>query len=395
MTYDEFVGFVDGEVERLQEAEDYHPNEVLSLLDWIYSNLEHNDERDRKIAYLRSHGDPVNARRLQGIEKWLAGMDSVEKMVANLRGKLSLEGNWDEELDEKLFKREFVSQLRAMYDRLLAYRVESQAIPLLDSTNVESSRAMKWEYNDFKEEVDNALESKSEPFEILFALDSFYQAIRQETQKSRGKKIHLLRRVGDPILNEIMREIDANLENIESVPKKLGYLRNFHRVFESRMHESRMFENVDLWTESGKTLFVENLHTKLLILTDELVDYLGQAHRLDQGYSASEGAQRSTSRNEAGGSENHPIRWKGHTTDLVYLFQRLRQEGFLGWDYEDQPWKRLRDHFALTDGRSLGDLAQVWQNILNSKSGKSRYGDKMDSIIEEMKRLPDEADNEN
>ena len=84
------------------------------------------------------------------------------------------------------------------------------------------------------------------------------------------------------------------------------------------------------------------------------------------------------------------IEWRGGKADLVYLFMRLQEGGFLGLDYKAAPWTLLKQHFELEEGKDLGNLKQTKQNIENSKSGKSREGDKIDSIISEIEDLPEE-----
>ena len=83
------------------------------------------------------------------------------------------------------------------------------------------------------------------------------------------------------------------------------------------------------------------------------------------------------------------LRWKREKSDLVYLFQRLVEEGFLTNDFKDKPWQQLGNHFADKDGRDLENLRQTSQNIQHTKSGKSRHGKKIDEIISETMRSRD------
>ena len=56
------------------------------------------------------------------------------------------------------------------------------------------------------------------------------------------------------------------------------------------------------------------------------------------------------------------IEWKGGKSDLVYLFTRLRKEGFLGMDFKANPWVLLKQHFKLKEGDELSNLKQTRQN---------------------------------
>lgn len=84
------------------------------------------------------------------------------------------------------------------------------------------------------------------------------------------------------------------------------------------------------------------------------------------------------------------IQWRGNVTDLVYLFMRLEQKGFLGKDFGAQPWAHLKKHFTDRQNKELYNLKQVKQNIENSKTGKSAKGDTIDSIFSEINDLTEE-----
>jgi len=81
-----------------------------------------------------------------------------------------------------------------------------------------------------------------------------------------------------------------------------------------------------------------------------------------------------------------PIKWKGYTSDLVYLLKKLEEENLLGIEFKATPWKLVKDHFVDRNGEPLTYLRQAWENVQNNKSGKSKNGDLIDELIHELRQ---------
>lgn len=78
-----------------------------------------------------------------------------------------------------------------------------------------------------------------------------------------------------------------------------------------------------------------------------------------------------------------PIKWQGTAGQLIYLFELLHKENFLPAAMDLQA--EIRRHFLDNKGKPFTVLKQSKQNYLNSKTGKPKQADKLESAVLKVK----------
>jgi|GEM_PF-2697503 hypothetical protein len=79
-----------------------------------------------------------------------------------------------------------------------------------------------------------------------------------------------------------------------------------------------------------------------------------------------------------------PIRWTGKDTQLIYLTEQLRLNGFL--QQATDTTKIIKDHFVDENGKEFKNIPQKWRNVKNNKNNKCRNANLIDTIVEETKK---------
>jgi hypothetical protein len=79
--------------------------------------------------------------------------------------------------------------------------------------------------------------------------------------------------------------------------------------------------------------------------------------------------------------------WQGTQAQLVYLIEKLYEQGFLSPISQAEKYSLIAQHFTVK-GESLNprNLAQAKQNSLNNKGGKPKGAEKIEQIISDAEK---------
>jgi hypothetical protein len=82
-----------------------------------------------------------------------------------------------------------------------------------------------------------------------------------------------------------------------------------------------------------------------------------------------------------------PFNWQGEQTELVYLIEKLYEQGFLSPISQAEKHRLTAQHFTVK-GKSLNhkNLAKTKQSYLNNKGGKPKRGEEIEQIISDAKK---------
>jgi hypothetical protein len=82
-----------------------------------------------------------------------------------------------------------------------------------------------------------------------------------------------------------------------------------------------------------------------------------------------------------------PFNWQGEQTELVYLIEKLYEQGFLSPISQTEKHRLTAQHFTVK-GKSLNhkNLAKTKQSYLNNKGGKPKRGEEIEQIISDAKK---------
>ncbi len=95
----------------------------------------------------------------------------------------------------------------------------------------------------------------------------------------------------------------------------------------------------------------------------------------------------STKRNEGietNRKEIEPIKWQGTHVQLTYLFKQLQSAKLIPDTIN--LWALLERYFIDKDGNEIKNLAQSYDGMTNSKSGKPNKHEILNNIVEEVKK---------
>ena len=82
-----------------------------------------------------------------------------------------------------------------------------------------------------------------------------------------------------------------------------------------------------------------------------------------------------------------PFNWQGKQTQLVYLIEKLYEQGFLSPISQPEKHRLIAQHFTV-EGKSLNqkNLAKTKQSYLNNKGGKPRDAEKIEQIVSDTRK---------